>query len=403
MRILIRALAFAASGFALACSNDLSAPRPVALKVVTAPSASAETMVKLPIQPTIQIVDASGNAVALANHLITASVSVGEIYDGWTARTNDNGLATFESLTLGTVDGVLGARVITFSSPGLEDVTAAVFLECASTLITLGVTINGELGAGDCISSNNTSAPYEKHYRVDVQPPTKALRLTHTANYFGYVGVRGPNEPTMYIGIQTDEPLSLKMLVPPGVSYVMESGTQHLMAGSFSLTVDAAPEDEVECEFVMFQSPLDTKQTLRPECVDDNGNSWDWFTFALQNGGKVVASMTSDAFTPEILIVKYNPDGRLVATGNLQGNKSSASYTNDTGESSFFFIVAGAKNGAGTGPYTLTATVNNHPESLSSVVADTQAPASMPITAKEAWSNMSIPLAGVRITKRASR
>ncbi|HEX9483285.1 MAG TPA: hypothetical protein VF929_01850, partial [Gemmatimonadaceae bacterium] len=108
------------------------------LRIVNPPSSSAVSGVALAAQPSIQIVDASNNAVASSGVTIIVSIGSGAgVLTNATATTNASGLATFSGLS---ITGAPGSVTLSFASTGLTSV--------ASVTIALGgfqgtVAVNG--------------------------------------------------------------------------------------------------------------------------------------------------------------------------------------------------------------------------------------------------------------------
>ncbi len=77
-------------------------------------------------QPEIQIRDASGNPVQVANVTITAAIAsgAGQLGGTRTATTGDNGRAAFDNLE---ITGAVGPHTLIFAAPGLQSVTSAPF------------------------------------------------------------------------------------------------------------------------------------------------------------------------------------------------------------------------------------------------------------------------------------
>src|SRR6266550_1575501 len=175
-------------GMQQGCSSDAAAPRPVAILLKTAPSQAAETMIKLGTQPVLQAADASGNPIAVAGIAVTASVTSGDgrVAGGATATTDANGVAAFQRLTLGANNGIAGAVTLSFDSPGLKPVTSQVALACSLQTVVAGATVAtvatvaDSLSAGDC--TRNAGFLFNQ-YTVNVDLPTKALRLQNSASY----------------------------------------------------------------------------------------------------------------------------------------------------------------------------------------------------------------------------
>jgi len=94
------------------------------LTITTAPPASASSGVPLTPQPSLQLRDGFGNAVAQSGVVVTASVTSGAATPGGstTATTNSAGAATFLTLSL---SGSGGAITLSFIAPGLAPVAAA--------------------------------------------------------------------------------------------------------------------------------------------------------------------------------------------------------------------------------------------------------------------------------------
>jgi hypothetical protein len=77
-------------------------------------------------QPEIQVRDASGNPVQIANVTITASLAsgAGQLGGTRTATTGANGRAAFDDLE---ITGAVGPHALVFTAPGLQSVTSDPF------------------------------------------------------------------------------------------------------------------------------------------------------------------------------------------------------------------------------------------------------------------------------------
>lgn len=119
-------LRFSSPALASATSNPvtLGAGAGSALSVTTQPSPQASGGVPFAQQPAIQLRDAAGNALALANVPITAAIQLGggALGGTTTANTNAAGLASFTNLSL---TGLPGARTLVFATPGYASVASA--------------------------------------------------------------------------------------------------------------------------------------------------------------------------------------------------------------------------------------------------------------------------------------
>jgi hypothetical protein len=101
------------------------------LALTTQPSTVAASGSPLPVQPVVQIQDASSNPVASAGVTVTASVGGGGSVTNATAVTNASGAATFTNLT---ITGTAASYTLSFAAAPLTSVTAAAATSLASRL-----------------------------------------------------------------------------------------------------------------------------------------------------------------------------------------------------------------------------------------------------------------------------
>lgn len=121
-------LAFSASGLTGTTSNSIAVtPGPAsALSITTQPPASSPSGSAFSTAPTVQLRDASGNAVATSGVSIAAALNGpagGTLVGTPNATTNASGLATFTGLGIG--GNTSGSFTITFSSGGLTSATSS--------------------------------------------------------------------------------------------------------------------------------------------------------------------------------------------------------------------------------------------------------------------------------------
>ena len=119
------ALRFTSTPLAAALSGTISLTAGVATRVTlaTPPSSAVTSGVAFPVQPTVQLRDAAGNAVSEGGIAITAAIASGGGTLGGTvtASTSGAGLATFTDLR---ITGLIGDRTLVFSSAGLASATS---------------------------------------------------------------------------------------------------------------------------------------------------------------------------------------------------------------------------------------------------------------------------------------
>ncbi|HLG07000.1 MAG TPA: Ig-like domain-containing protein, partial [Gemmatimonadales bacterium] len=113
-------LSFNAPGMATLTSAPiaLGPGAATALFIATQPGPAGQSNTPLPVQPQIQLRDASGNNVPLANRVISAAIEsgAGAVGGNTSATTNGAGLAVFSGLS---ISGAAGSYTLRFSATGL--------------------------------------------------------------------------------------------------------------------------------------------------------------------------------------------------------------------------------------------------------------------------------------------
>ncbi len=137
----IRTLAFAGTGLTTLASGDIdvTAGDAVALEMVVEPPATATSGVPLGSDPSVRLVDASGNAVVTAGTSVDVALAVagGATLGGTTTRTTDaGGVAAFPGLA---ITGPGGNYQLAFSSTGLTGVTSTAIALTAATGLSITV------------------------------------------------------------------------------------------------------------------------------------------------------------------------------------------------------------------------------------------------------------------------
>ncbi len=107
------------------------------LGFTVAPPLAATSGSPLVPQPQVQLQDFSGNAVATAGALVTATVSAGGSLTNATATTNAGGLAVFSGLT---ITGPAASYTLTFSAAGVSDLDSDPIALGAGTATQLAFT-----------------------------------------------------------------------------------------------------------------------------------------------------------------------------------------------------------------------------------------------------------------------
>jgi hypothetical protein len=127
-------LTFSASGLVGVASSPFAITVGAAAKlaVITPPSTLARSRAPLPIQPVIQVQDASGNPIRQAGTVVVASMTAPNTsLTGESATTDESGRAVFAALT---ITGIPGPKDLTFSATGLQSASARVTIMSVETV-----------------------------------------------------------------------------------------------------------------------------------------------------------------------------------------------------------------------------------------------------------------------------
>lgn len=161
-------LSFSAQGLAGVMSNPIALGVGPAAQLAFAltPPATARSRAVLAPQPVIQVQDASGNAVAQPNLAIVASVDAGTLSGGTTVNTGVDGRAAFADLAIA---GSPGAKTLTFSSTGLQAVSAPIALPEVAR-----IELNPTAPTSAVVGTTLTNAPFWILKDVAGQPVSDA-------------------------------------------------------------------------------------------------------------------------------------------------------------------------------------------------------------------------------------
>ena len=130
---------FSATGLGSVVSGtvQLGAGGATRLVMVNQPSASAQSSIVLVQQPSVRLVDASGNNVAQAGVAVTVT-TVGGVINGTATRNTDAaGVAAFTDLA---ISGLAGNYVLTFGASGLTPATSNTIVLGPGPATRLGIT-----------------------------------------------------------------------------------------------------------------------------------------------------------------------------------------------------------------------------------------------------------------------
>lgn len=332
-------------------------PRATKLLLVTAPSATAETMVPLGTQPVLQTADASGTAVATTATITAEVVSdSGVVMAGGSATTDASGRVVFSGLTLGAFSGRAGALTLRFAGPGLEPVTAGLQLRCAVLPLAIGPTVNSAITTGDCTFHNGE---LKNIYEITTSQPLAAVQLTVDVKFqLSALSVHGPNEPAYYWGRVSEnipDRYGFKALLAQGRSRIAVSSLVPGRTGSYALTAAAATED-LTCDALeaMATSPITTSQQLATgDCLVGSFLE-DRLEVGLPPNASITASMTSSTFQPRIRLMDATTE-EVVADATADASASLV-FANGSTANAYFLVLSSDASG-NSGPYTLSVNI----------------------------------------------
>lgn len=190
------------------------------------------------VRPAVEVLDALGNRVVGATVTFTVGSGGGSITGG-TAITDNMGIATVGSWTLGasagvnTLNAALGALTpVSFSASGVAD-------RCSregAQPITLGVIVNGTIDATDCAGNftfEGTLLNYRyEYYRFDLTART-SLALEMSASFDTWLSLYDYNTQAL---IAENDDIVLGQITNSRIGITLDSGTYLLRARGFDDT-----------------------------------------------------------------------------------------------------------------------------------------------------------------------
>lgn len=353
-----RTLVFSAPGLASVHSPTftLAASTPATLRVVTPPPSTAQATLALSPQPVVVVLDAAGNPITTPT-TVTASIVSGTatIFAGSTATTQGDGTATFSGLTLGALNGNVGAASLRFAASTTAFADNAVTLGCFLQPITVGQTISAKLTTADCAFTGFTS--YYKQYSFSVAATT-AVELTETGALQAYPHFQSQVSSWNwgFISGTAGQGEAIKGLLPAGQYRVAASAANIGEVGDFTLSLATAGMD-VGCEDVIAFGTLSLTQQLQTTDCKFAGTSqfYDDFAVGLAPGASVTATVSGSSFTPFVGVLI---DTSYAAFQN-GSNTATTTYQNNGATGILVDVIVSSTTSSAlrTGAYALALTV----------------------------------------------
>lgn len=335
---------------------SLGAGAPAAIVFTTVPSHVAQTLVALDTQPTIRIVDASGNQTSAAVPVKLTVQGTGAIAAGDTVVTTANGVGAFTGLTLGALNGSVGDVTLHFTAAGLTEATSNVTLGCYRYALGADASVSDALQTGDCVGAGSRLYHLAE---VTSSSGNLARQFTMNGDFQTALYFRGPGSTGSfwgYNGNSTTNQTSFYLLAPAGTSEAMVTSANGGTSGSYTLASASSTEDIPGCVTVLIVPPITTTQSTTTTDCAGNGYYGDFFNFPIPSGVTVTVTMTTDGFDPYLSLWQTGSTNVNKATGTTTGTTTTLSYTNDTGADAWFYVYAGDNVQGATGNYTLTIT-----------------------------------------------
>lgn len=314
------------------------------------------------VRPAVTVKDANGNPKS--GVVVTFAVATGGgSVTGASATSNDQGVATVGSWTLGPA---AGTNTLTASATGVPAVTftatSAAATGCAlRTAHTLGTTSEGTLAAGDCAGDG---------YFIDLfnttLGQTTAYLFRQTAAFDTYLflaaadgSVIAENDDEFADG--TSKNSSIKALLPAGPYILGASSYEPGATGNYSISSSTTSSTVNGCEQVFVVKSVTTTQSVEPaDCLMTTPPAapiyGDGYVIFLRAGQSVTVTMTSvqvDAFI-DLYTLQNEVRVRVAFNDNRDASTKDAELTYTATVSNYYTIYARTGVTSQTGTYTVT-------------------------------------------------
>lgn len=237
-------LAFSAPGLAPVASDPitLGAGNAVALAMVTQPSGIAQSGATLPVQPRVELRDATGNDVNQGGVAITASIGSGPagatLSGGTLVVTDGSGTAQFGALA---ISGAAGTYTLRFSSAGLTAVSSGTIALSAGAGAALAI-------ATQPSSSVPNGAVFPQQPAIQLRDPANnpvpqaGVLVTATLQSSGTLGGT-TTVATNASGVATFTNLSITGAT--GAKTLLFASAGYVSVASNTITVTAGPASQL--------------------------------------------------------------------------------------------------------------------------------------------------------------
>jgi hypothetical protein len=311
------------------------------------------------VAPAVIVKDANGNPKS--GVVVTFAVaSGGGSVTGGAATSNDAGVATVGSWTLGPSAGV---NTLTASATGVASVTfsanAVAVTGCAArTAHSLGTTTQGTLASSDCLLGDGTLIDF-----FSTTLPAGAYLFRQTAAFDTYLFLAGSDGSV--IAENDDEVPNgasrnslIKALLPAGSYLLGATSFDAGVTGDYSVASSTTSSTVSGCELVFIMKNVSTTQSVEPgDCLTTTPPAapiyGDAYVIFLRAGQSMTVTMTSIQVDGFLDVV--NLDGvRVAFNDNRDATTKDAELTYTATQSTYYTIFARTGVTSQTGTYTLS-------------------------------------------------
>jgi hypothetical protein len=304
----------------------------------------------VPEPPSVIVRDQNGALLAGASVTFAVTAGGGAIIGG-TAVTNDAGVATVGSWTVGSVEGT--NTVVATSGNLSVTFTASSTNQCVVTAThTLGGTTSGELTTSDCAFGDGSF--------VDFLATTLATGGTYT---FSQSSAQFDTYLVLYdatgspIGFNDDfgtgSDSRLKAILPAGNFVLGANSFEANRVGTYTLTSALDGGTVTDCETVFVVRGITTNQSLDVTDCQRTGGFYGDQVFIYVLGGQAVTVSMSSVPVDAYLTVFDTNGALLTSNDNKDTTTKDAQVAFTPAITGFYGIVASSANAAATGAYTL--------------------------------------------------
>ena len=297
--------------------------------------------------PAVKVVDRQGNPVPGVQ--VTFEIeSGGGTITGPMATTDANGRAAVGSWTIGSV----GENQLTANADGVAPLFISAVGRCiAGSTIALNTSAVGELSIGDCTYANGELTD---RYQFTVSS-ARAVRFTQASTTVNsYLELQGPGNVVGFYGTErTDDDASFKALLAAGTYDLNPSSFDPADVGAYSVTAEAAPENEPGCEIVFAVPGIETVQALAADDCASRAIRYDAIAIYLHEGRTYTFTMTSLTVDSYLELRDYDNDEVVAVNGDISSANRNARISVKPQFSGFFLLIA-SHEGAALGAYSLS-------------------------------------------------